>query len=235
MKVSVLFFATLKRIAGKDRMVVTLPLQANVYDLKERLVKEIPELEIALQTALASINRNFAFEEDEIPEDAEVAFFPPVSGGVTRAEPTICQISTVDIEIKDLLKKITSPSTGAVCIFTGLVRQITTRRETRHTNYLEYEAYQGMAEAKLHQVADEIRTKWPQVQGIAIVQRIGRLDPGMPTVMIACSAGHRDSGVFEAARYGIDRLKQIVPVWKKEIGPNGEVWVEGDYKPRRGD
>ena len=81
------------------------------------------------------------------------------------------------------------------------------------------------------QVADEIRERWPSVEGIAIVQRIGPLDPGTPTVLIACSAGHRDTGVFEAARYGIDRLKEIVPVWKKEIGPNGEEWVEGHYTP----
>jgi molybdopterin synthase catalytic subunit len=96
---------------------------------------------------------------------------------------------------------------------------------------LEYEAYVPMAEAKMKQVADEIRARWPVVEGIAIVQRIGPLDPGTPTVLIACSAAHRDTGVFEAARYGIDRLKEIVPVWKKEIGPNGEVWVEGHYTP----
>jgi molybdopterin synthase catalytic subunit len=69
------------------------------------------------------------------------------------------------------------------------------------------------------------------VEGIAIVQRIGHLEPGTPTVLIACTAAHRDTGVFEAARYGIDRLKQIVPIWKKEIGPDGEVWVEGAYMP----
>ena len=82
------------------------------------------------------------------------------------------------------------------------------------------------------QVAEEIRQQWPTVEGIAIVQRIGRLDAGTPTVLIACTAAHRDTGVFEAARYGIDRLKQIVPVWKKEIGPDGEAWVEGDYRPQ---
>jgi molybdopterin synthase catalytic subunit len=88
-----------------------------------------------------------------------------------------------------------------------------------------------MAEAKMKQVAAEIRERWPAVQGIAIVQRVGRLNVGEFTVLIAVSAGHRDQGVFEAARYGIDRLKEIVPVWKKEIGPGGEQWVEGHYHP----
>jgi molybdopterin synthase catalytic subunit len=69
------------------------------------------------------------------------------------------------------------------------------------------------------------------VEGIAIVHRLGKLDAGTPTILVACTAAHRDTGVFEAARYGIDRLKEIVPVWKKEVGPDGERWVEGSYHP----
>jgi len=123
------------------------------------------------------------------------------------------------------------PSTGAACIFTGMVRGVTRRDQPHETLYLEYEAYQPMAEAKMRQVAEEIRARWPSVEGIAIVQRIGVLHPGTPTVLIAFTAAHRDTGVFEAARYGIDRLKEIVPVWKKEVGAQGEEWVEGDYIP----
>jgi molybdopterin synthase catalytic subunit len=112
-----------------------------------------------------------------------------------------------------------------------MVRGVTKRDNPHETSYLEYEAYKPMAEGKMHQVANEIRQRWPDVQGVAIVQRVGRLDPGTPTVLIACTAAHRDTGVFEAARYGIDRLKEIVPVWKKEVGPDGETWVEGEYHP----
>ena len=103
------------------------------------------------------------------------------------------------------------------------------------TAYLEYEAYVPMAEAKMKQVAEEIRAKWSSVEGIAIVQRVGKLYPQTPTVLIACTAAHRDTGVFDAARYGIDRLKEIVPIWKKEFGPNGEFWVEGEYIPKAGE
>jgi molybdopterin synthase catalytic subunit len=103
------------------------------------------------------------------------------------------------------------------------------------TEYLEYEAYTPMAEAKMQQVAAEIRERWPTVEGIAIIQRVGRLYPMTPTVLIACTAPHRDTGVFEAARYGIDRLKEIVPVWKKEVSPDGETWVEGEYRPKPGE
>jgi molybdopterin synthase catalytic subunit len=145
--------------------------------------------------------------------------------------PTVCSISEDEIDISELLAQITLPSNGAAAIFTGMVRGVTTRGKHYETRYLEYESYKPMAEAKLKQVAEEIRERWNTVEGIAIVQRIGRLYPCTPTVLIACTAAHRDTGVFEAAHYGLDRLKEIVPVWKKEVGPQGEEWVQGSYKP----
>ena len=149
--------------------------------------------------------------------------------------PTVYSITESEIDLNDLLAQITLTSTGAAAIFTGIVRGETKRGDPHKTIYLEYEAYVPMAESKMKQVADEIRQKWPTVEGIAIVQRIGKLYPQTPTVLIACTAAHRDTGVFEAARYGIDRLKEIVPVWKKEVGPDGEEWVEGEYRPESGE
>jgi len=149
--------------------------------------------------------------------------------------PNVFSITDSEIDLNDLLAQITLNSTGAAAIFTGMVRGQTRRNEPHDTLYLEYEAYVPMAEAKMKQVADEIREKWPTVEGVAIVQRVGRLFPKTPTVLIACTAAHRDTGVFEAARYGIDRLKEIVPIWKKEVGPNGEDWVEGEYIPKPGE
>lgn len=236
MSIVVLFFATLKERAGQPQLTLELPGGATVAALKTHLATLYPALAPALPTALTSVNREFAFAEDVIPPGAEVAFFPPVSGGGEAASgPTIYCLTNDAIDLNDLVAQITLPTTGAACVFTGMVRG-QTHRETvalgaHQTIRLEYEAYQPMAEAKLRQVADEIRARWPSVEGIALVQRIGPLEPGTPTVLIACSAAHRDTGVFEAARYGIDRLKEIVPVWKKEIGPNGEVWVEGSYQP----
>ncbi len=149
--------------------------------------------------------------------------------------PTIFSITEDEIDLNDLLARITLTSTGAAAIFTGMVRGETSRGEAHQTEYLEYEAYVPMAEAKMKQVAEEIRARWPVVQGIAVVQRIGRLYPKTPTVLIACTAAHRDTGVFDAARYGIDRLKEIVPVWKKEVSPDGQFWVEGGYHPKPGE
>lgn len=157
--------------------------------------------------------------------------------------PTIFSITEEELDLNTLLDQITLTSTGAAAIFTGMVRGKTTRTgkaqgihyEPHETDYLEYEAYKPMAEAKMLQVAEEIREKWPTVEGIAITQRVGKLYPRTPTVLIACTASHRDTGVFEAARYGIDRLKEIVPVWKKEITPEGDEWVEGEYIPKPGE
>ena len=140
-----------------------------------------------------------------------------------------------EIDLNALLDQITLTSTGAAAIFTGMVRGVTSRDDPHETVYLEYEAYKTMAEAKMKQVADEIRARWETIEGIAIVQRIGKLYPKTPTTLIACTSAHRDTGVFDAARYGIDRLKEIVPIWKKEIGPDGAEWVEGDYIPKPGE
>lgn len=149
--------------------------------------------------------------------------------------PTVFSITESELDLNNLLAQVTLTSTGAAAIFAGMVRGETARGDARQTEYLEYESYVPMAEAKMKQVADEIREKWRSVEGIAIVQRIGRLYPKTPTVLIVCTAAHRDTGVFDAARYGIDRLKEIVPVWKKEVGPGGEEWVEGDYIPKPGE
>lgn len=234
MTITILFFATLKERAGMTRDRLELPDGSRVRDLKAVLKQRFPALDEALPSVLVSINREFAFDEDLVPEGAEVALFPPVSGGA-EPPPTVFAITEQVLDLDQLLGQITRPSNGAACIFTGMVRGQTERGAAHETIYLEYEAYQPMAEAKMKQVADEIRQRWPAVDGIAIVQRIGRLDPGTPTVLIACTAAHRDTGVFEAARYGIDRLKEIVPVWKKEVGPGGQTWVEGDYLPTRED
>ena len=149
--------------------------------------------------------------------------------------PTVLSITEDEIDLNSLLAQITLPTTGAAAIFTGMVRGLTSGGHAHKTVYLEYEAYVPMAKSKMKQVADEIRERWPAVEGIAVVQRVGRLYPQTPTVMIACTAGHRDTGVFEAAHYGIDRLKEIVPIWKREVGSDGEFWVEGKYTPKPGE
>lgn len=238
MKLSVIFFATLRDLAGTRRLELELPAeQISVADLKADLSARYPQLSENLAVALVAINEEFSFAQDHVVDGDEVAFFPPVSGGEEAEEPAVWPeiflLPSEPIDHDAFIASITSPATGAVCLFSGIVRGETSKSgHLPQTLMLEYEAYEPMALAKMRQVAQEIRERWPLVQGIAIAQRIGRLEVGQNTVLIACASGHRDQGCFEAARYGIDRLKEIVPVWKKEVGPSGSTWIEGDYQPR---
>ena len=230
----ILFFAKLKELIGVPEIKLEIEKGLTIQDLKNRLVLEYPQLKDYLPIMLVSINQNFAFDSETILENAEIACFPPVSGGQMDNDVMI-EVSTNEFDFNSLMTQSIQNSTGAVVMFTGVIRGETNNSDHPLTSGLEYEAYIPMAEAKMVQVAEEIREKWPTVQKIVIIQRIGYMDAGTPTVVVLCSAAHRHTGVFEAAKYGIDRVKEIVPIWKKEIGPNGETWIEGDYIPGKGD
>lgn len=232
MQITVLLFATLKDIAGQKRVSLLLPDEnATVGEVRRALAERFPSIAPNLDAAISAVNQEYAFPQDAVKNGDEVAFFPPVSGG-QGGYPEIFRLADQPFSTDELIAAITIPATGAVCVFSGMVRGETNQQgEVAHTERLEYEAYEAMALEKMRQVAQEIRERWSLVQGIAIVQRVGRLEVGQNTIVIACSSGHRDQGCFEAARYGIDRLKEIVPVWKKEVRPDGSSWVEGHYMP----
>ena len=237
MRITVLFFATLRDVVGARSLALELSESAaTIAELRRELSVRYPAAADNLAVALAAIDEEFAFDHDSFADGAEVAFFPPVSGGSVDLRPEIFLLPAEAIDHDDIIAAITTRRTGAVCVFSGMVRGTTAKDgHLPETQYLEYEAYEPMALAKMKQVADEIRARWDKVEGIAIIQRIGRLRVGDNTVLCACSSPHRDDGCFEAARYGIDRLKEIVPVWKREVGQSGETWIEGDYQPTASD
>jgi MoaE-MoaD fusion protein len=228
-----LFFAHLKDLTGANHLPLKVQSGTTIAQLKKLVIERFPALEQPMRTVIAAVDKEFADDATVLNADAEVAFFPPVSGG--SASKDILKVVEEPFDIDHIVAELTAPTTGAVCIFTGVVRGETQREQMPHTTALEYEAYVPMAERKMAQIADEIRERWPMIEKITIVQRVGMLAPQTPSVVVACAAAHRETGIFEAARYGIDRLKEIVPVWKKEIGPDGEVWVEGKYHPGVGD
>jgi molybdopterin synthase catalytic subunit len=125
-----------------------------------------------------------------------------------------------EISVDQVISRLADPAIGALATFVGVVRGETGGRETL---YLEYEAYPEMAEATLRQVGREVQARWPEVRQVAIVHRTGRLEIGETAVVIALSAAHRQQ-VFDALRYAIDRLKEIVPIWKKEVWADGAEW-----------
>ncbi|HEU5141410.1 MAG TPA: molybdenum cofactor biosynthesis protein MoaE [Bacillales bacterium] len=133
-------------------------------------------------------------------------------------------ITEDEIQIEEVFKMVVHPNAGAVNTFIGTVREMT---KGKRTLYLQYEAYVTMAEKQLTQIGKEIEEKWPEAR-TAITHRIGRLDISDLAVVIAVSSPHRAAS-FEASRYAIERIKEIVPIWKKEHWEDGTKWV-GDQK-----
>lgn len=234
MEIEIRLFATLKDRVQSDRIRVSLPSgPITVAALLDAVGADYPVLAPALGSTLVAVNRAFAGLDTPVHATDEVAFFPPVSGGEERyPHPVYFAVTTDPLDIEAIHARLTRPEIGAVVSFTGFVRGMTRRdglpEETLH---LDYEAYESMAEEKMAQIAQEIWARWPEVRGVALVQRLGRIEVGGTTTFVACAGAHRDVGVFEAARYGIDRLKEIVPVWKKEVGADRSVWIEGHYRP----
>jgi molybdopterin synthase catalytic subunit len=146
-----------------------------------------------------------------------------------RTEPLTehCAVVTAPIDLGDLASRVRTDGSGAVALFAGVVRD---HHRGLHVESIEYEAYAPMAEREMRSIAADARARW-DVQGIGIVHRTGRLEVGETSVAVAVSAAHRREAL-EACRYVIDRLKQSVPVWKKEHGEAGEGWVLGDEASR---
>ncbi|WP_100404976.1 molybdenum cofactor biosynthesis protein MoaE [Bacillus solitudinis] len=130
------------------------------------------------------------------------------------------EITKDEISIEVIVKKVTHPHAGAINTFIGTVRELT---KGKRTLYLAYEAYESMAEKKLKQIGDEIIEKWSDAR-VAITHRIGKLEISDIAVGIAVSTPHRNDS-YEASRYAIERIKEIVPIWKKEHWEDGEKWI----------
>ncbi len=219
MKVNVRLFASLREIFKSPYLEVELPEGATVADLVEVIREEAPHLGRGGRFHV-TINKDFVEQDAALHDGDEVAIFPPVGGG---QETKKFRITTEPLSLDEVAGLVTAPEVGGVALFSGVVRGVTGDIDTE---YLEYEAYTEMAEAKLAEIGAEVQQKWPQVLDVAIMHRIGRLEVGESAVVIAVAAGHRD-GIFDACAYAIDRIKHIAPIWKKEVTPAGDFWVEG--------
>jgi molybdopterin synthase catalytic subunit len=222
-------FALARQILGTAELALELPAGSTMADLLDRLEADCPALGPHLGHIIASINQNYAGRAELLSHGDEVAIFPPVSGG---CDMTHAAISEDPINYGVLVELVTEAGAGAVVSFAGVVRDSNLGRPV---DYLEYEAYPEMAVAKLRQVVAEARERWPKIRRVAVVHRVGHLEPGETAVLIAVGAPHRDDGAFEATRFIIDRIKEIVPVWKKEGWSDGARWLEGEYRPQPGE
>jgi molybdopterin converting factor subunit 1 len=224
MRVHVLFFGQLKEITGVSEEDADLSEGARVEDLFERYGRRFPKLAEFRPSIAASVNQEYSGWRAPLSTGDEVAFLPPVSGGQQVAVAAdIFLLVREPIQPRELVEHLKAPEDGAVVVFYGFVRN---NFKGRRTLYLEYEAYEPMAYAKMREIGAQIRAKF-QIHHLAIVHRLGRLEIGDTSVLIAVSSPHR-SAAFDACRFAIDTLKRAVPIWKKEYLAGGAVWAEGE-------
>jgi MoaE-MoaD fusion protein len=207
-KVTVRLFAGLRERAGTGSREVELASDARVADVWATLgLGDEPA------GLLYAVNREYAPADAALAEGDEVALIPPVSGGDFR-------LSADPLSLDAVVREVAAPGAGAIATFTGTTRD---RSRGRDVHHLEYEAFEGMAEQTMERLAADLRQRYDLV-GVAIHHRVGRVDIGEPSVVIAVSAAHR-ADALAACRDAIDTLKQIVPLWKKEVYEGGEEWI----------
>jgi molybdopterin converting factor subunit 1 len=224
-RVSVLLFGQARELAGAAETSVELPRGATVGDAVARLEADHPALAPLDRVLLTAVNETYATRDEPISDGDTLAVFPPVSGGEEAAD--LYEITRDPIDILAMRARLLRGEDGAVCIFDGVARNNTRGRRTR---YLEYEGYEEMALKTMRQLGDEAHERWPGIDRIGIVHRLGRIEIGESSVVIVVTSPHRKVA-FEACHFAIDRLKQIVPIWKKEYFEDGAVWVQGEAWP----
>lgn len=224
MKINVKFFAGIAQFTGKSKHTLYFENNPQVKDIIEQLILEFPQAAELIKRSLLAVNHEYAKNEQFVMETDDIAIIPPVSGG----EENLIEITSEELSADKIIAKVSNPYAGAILTFVGTVREFTADKKTV---FLEYEAYPEMAIKQMQQISEEIAIKWPTAK-VAMSHRIGKLAIEDISVIIAVATPHRDVG-FEAGRYAIERLKQIVPIWKKEIWEDGEEWVghqEGPWK-----
>ena len=220
MNVSVRLFAGLHDLLGQREITLELSEGATVEQLREQLCAEYPQVIPFVPTLICAVDEEYVPPEHTLHDGDDVALIPPVSGG---ADGDLFQVTNEPLEPQRLMEAVRKDESGAVALFHGVARN---QSGGRRVQALEYDAYPDMAEKKLREVADDVRARWP-ITGIAVLHRTGRLAIGETSLLIAVSSAHREEA-FAACHYAVDRIKEIVPIWKKEIWEDGGgEWVAG--------
>lgn len=233
-EVKVVYLGMLKDLAGNSGS-MELPEGSTAADLWARLKQQTPSLARFERAVAIAVNQEYAERGRVLSHGDEVALLPPVSGGLSGEaaaeaelplESTHARLQREPIDSQAVTESIKQGSDGALCVFDGIVRDNT---RGRRTLYLEYDGYAKMAVAEMEKLAVEALAKFA-VRDVRIVHRVGCLQIGETSVLIAVASAHRGAA-FDACRFVIDTLKKTVPIWKKEFFEDGAVWADGEPFP----
>ena len=214
MNISVRLYASYRERAGQSKFDLEVPAGSVVEEALKTLVSMAPQLEPGFKPHLIAVNEEFANLQYPLSEGDDIALYPPVSGGID------VEITRGVIDSQELVNAVKLASNGAIILFEGTTRDSTNGKRVLR---LEYEADEPMAKKVIEQVVTETMVRFGIAQ-MAIRHRIGPLEIGDVSLVVATGSPHRLEG-FLAAQYAVDRIKHIVPVWKKEFFEDGSVWV----------
>lgn len=223
MKAKVRLFARLGELAGTRATDVELGEGLAARDVYSLLCDRYPALSGLGNALMYAINAEYVSPEHPVREGDELALIPPVSGG-----SELFEITPNPLDIQRVVDFVRRDESGAIALFYGVVRN---NNLGRTVLYLEYDAYPEMATKVMRDIADEIRGRHP-ITSVAIQHRTGRLEIGDTSLLVAVSAPHRKEA-FEACHALVDRFKEVVPIWKKEVWEGGEEWIEGETVDRK--
>ena len=220
--VRVLLFGAARDAAGKDSLELRINSPATVGSAFGQLLADYPALARFGNSLLLAVNQEYALSDRKLSEGDELAVLPPVSGGSPGAHDFF-ELTTDPIDVGALARRVVFPECGATVTLDGYAREWT---RGRRTLYLVYEAYAPMALSEMQRLGEQAHQKF-EIAHLGIVHRTGRLEIGETSVVVAVSAPHRRAA-FEACEWAIRELKRTVPIWKKEVFADGEVWVESE-------
>lgn len=230
MQLQLRYFASIRETLGTAGETREVPDGATAGEVFDLLVAESSRLAPMKRATMLMVNQEYVAADHRLADGDELALIPPVSGGTANA-PRLLRVQEEAIDPRAVEAIVADRAAGAIVTFLGTVRD---HARGRQVDALEYEAYAPAAEKMLGRIADEIAERWG-IERVAIVHRTGRLLPGETSVAIAVASAHRDAA-FAACRHAIERIKEIVPIWKKEWYSDGVVWVgsEADYQRETG-
>ena len=220
--VTALLFGQAREWAGSSSIDLVLATPATVESAFEKLRSMHPRLGEMQRSLLFAVNEEYAGPAHPLADGDRIAVLPPVSGGEASTRD-IFEITREPIQIADLRKRLLEGNSGAVVVFDGVARNNT---KGRRTLFLEYEGYEPMSLRTMEQIGAEVHERWP-INHLGIIHRLGRIEISESSVVIIVTSAHRKIA-FEACHYAIDRLKKLVPIWKKEYFEDGAVWVENE-------